>query len=672
MNAQNQLGKEKSPYLLQHRDNPVNWYAWGEAAFAAARTEGKPIFLSIGYSTCYWCHMMEKDSFERTEVAEVLNRHFIPIKVDREERPDVDRLYMNAVVGMTGHGGWPLSVFLTPDLKPFFGGTFFWRDPFIALLSQLGHLWTTERDKIDRAGTELIAHLARQDTPATDGAVTPDLLLRAFYEYRDRFDSEWGGFGNAPKFPPSMTLTALLRIHRRSERPDVLFAIEKTLTAMAEGGLYDAVGGGFHRYATDRAWRVPHFEKMLYDNALLATAYLEAYQVTHKPAYREVTEETLKYLLRDMRAPEGGFWSAEDAGEVGKEGEFYTWSWTELESLLPRSQLKALQDLYAIKPAGNFEHGQNILYLASDRSWEDKEALREVKKILFEARAKRPRPHRDDKILSAWNGLAIAAFAKAYQVLREPRYLKAAEEAAAFILDALFQGDTLLARYCGGESAIPATSTDYAYLIHGLLSLYEASFNPEWFRSAEQLQDLQNLNFWDEATHAYFLSDPRASGLPLRQRDFSDSATPSGNAVSALNLLKLFCWTGALTTKTRADALLKTLAAEAKRYPSLYAQALTAFDFALDPASQIAIVGNPRDPGFETAIAALSLPFLPNKVLAASSGPSANPIEPPLLSNKTPLPGQTVLYVCRDPSCQEPTTDIKIALAEASKFSKLS
>ncbi|MDO8644678.1 MAG: thioredoxin domain-containing protein, partial [bacterium] len=579
MEPHNRLGKEKSPYLLQHKDNPVHWFPWGPAAFETAKKENKLIFLSIGYSTCHWCHVMEEDSFERKEVADVLNRDFISIKVDREERPDVDRIYMDAVVAMTGQGGWPLSVFLTPDLKPFFGATFVPRANFIQLLKNIQNVWETQREKILESSEQLMTHLqgAPQNIPSepipppqnfpplsAKGRINPSaekrggrgdflpILEESLHSFEDTFDSSFGGFGRAPKFPKSVDCSLLLRLHQRFKdvgaiHESPLQMVTLTLDKMARGGIYDHLGGGFARYSTDNRWLVPHFEKMLYDNALLTWTYLEAFQVTGNERFASVARETLDYVLRDMTHPEGGFYSAEDADSQREEGKFYVWNEAELKSLLIPEEFDLFKKVYQVTPEGNFvEHGKpnhhtTILSLSEGYDWKIKEdpLLKSAHQKLFAARKKRIHPHKDDKVLTEWNGLMIAAMAKGYQVLGDEKYLQASQHAAEFIKKNLSPSGGLLRRFRDNHAAIPAFASDYAFLIHGLIELYQSDFNPDWLQWAKELQETQDKLFWDSKDGGYFFSEESAQDLIVRTKETHDGATPSGNSVSLLNLLRL-------------------------------------------------------------------------------------------------------------------------------------
>ncbi|HEX5035490.1 MAG TPA: thioredoxin domain-containing protein, partial [bacterium] len=478
----NRLGQEKSPYLLQHKDNPVHWYAWGEEAFGAARASGKPIFLSIGYSTCHWCHVMEHESFEDKEVADLLNREFIAIKVDREERPDVDDIYMSAVHAMRQRGGWPLSMFLTPDLKPFYGGTYWPKALFMNILAQVSKVWREQPGQVRETGQSIVDYLKMQKIDdAPEKPLDAEVFDRFLRQCLMSFDREWGGFGQAPKFPHAMQLAMLLRIHRRNGDARALDMVKLTLDKMARGGIYDHLGGGFARYSTDEKWLIPHFEKMLYDNAQLAAAYLEAYQATGDSMFREVARETLDYALRAMSHPDGGFYSAEDADSEGEEGKFYVWTFEELRSLLDPDAFDRLSRVYQVNPDGNFEYGHSVFWLAPEYGWAEKkeQVLAAAMAKLFQIREGRIHPHLDDKILTAWNGLMIRAMALGYQVLGDAKYLEIAHRAVAFLREKLWEKGKLLARYRDGEGRFAARLDDYAYLIQGLIDLYEADFRPE-------------------------------------------------------------------------------------------------------------------------------------------------------------------------------------------------
>ena len=575
----NRLSREKSPYLLQHRDNPVYWYAWGDEAFLAAKTEQKPIFLSIGYSTCHWCHVMAHESFEDQAVADVLNKNFISIKVDREERPDVDKIYMDAVTAMTGQGGWPMSVFLTSDLKPFFGGTYYTKEQFIYLLEQVHQGWTREHQKIIETGEALTKHLKEETDRFSGKKELDEVLLTLGYNHRKAtFDEIHGGFGGAPKFPPSPALMFLLRYGQRTGEKKALEMVAVTLDHMARGGIYDHLGGGFSRYATDHKWLIPHFEKMLYDNAQLAWVYLEAYQWLKKPMYVSVARETLNYVLRRLMHSEGGFYSAEDADSEGEEGKFYVWTQAELSHLLTPDECNFFKDVYGVTPTGNFEHKTNVLNLQPKYDWKIKEdpLLISAHQKLFQAREKRVHPHRDEKIIVAWNGLMISAMAKAYQVLKEETFLSAAIRAASLVESKLFRNQ-LLRRYCSGEAGIDGCLDDYAYFIQSLLMLYECNFDKKWLIQAEQIQKIQDEQFWDEKG-GYFYSAATVPYLIRRTKEFYDHAEPNPNGVSALNLLKLSQYTTKLEYKVRSKQTLLCHAEALSHYPGGYAQMQIALD----------------------------------------------------------------------------------------------
>lgn len=661
----NRLDSEKSPYLLQHKDNPVHWFAWGEEAFRAARADNKIIFLSIGYSTCHWCHVMEHDSFEREDVADVLNRDFISIKVDREERPDVDALYMDAVVGMTGSGGWPLSVFLTPDLKPFYGGTFFWRPQFLQLLSAIQSSWEREPQKVVASGEDIFAHL-KQSVSAGTSLPDETIFLSALEHFSKRFDAEHGGFGAAPKFPPSVSLQLLLRIHRRTGDRDALRMVETTLDHMARGGMYDHLGGGFHRYSTDREWLVPHFEKMLYDNALLVVAYLEAFQVTGEKRYAVIARETLDYVLRDMTHPDGGFYSAEDADSEGEEGKFYVWTEAELRKLLSSEEFKSFVETYGVTTKGNFERGTNILFLPTG---EAPDRLTEVRQKLFVHREQRVHPSKDDKILVDWNGLMISALAKGYQVLEENRYLAAAQKAARFLKENMADGGELKRRWRDGEARFSGMLNDYASLISALITLYESDFDRSWLAWAEELQTTQDKLFWDEKNGGYFVSAEEAADLIVRKKDFDDGAIPAANSVAALNLLRLFDLTLEPGYQSTAQKTLQSVAPLMERYPFAASSAFLALDYFTDRSKEIAVVGKREAPETQEILSFLRKQFLPNKTFAFQEIGEKKVL--PLFEGRNALEGKTTVYVCENNMCQQPTTDIQKAKEMIDEFKRI-
>jgi uncharacterized protein YyaL (SSP411 family) len=664
-NQYNRLGEEKSPYLLQHKDNPVNWFAWGDEAIATARKENKLIFLSIGYSTCYWCHAMEEDSFERPEVADILNRHFISIKVDREERPDLDKVYMEAVVRMTGRGGWPMTVFLTPDLKPFFGGTFFWRTQFLSILENLQQIWLDQPEKIFEAAQILYKDLEAHEKIAKESMPTENTLKKAFHQIEQSFDNQYGGFGRAPKFPQTLLLELLLRIHRRTGSQKALKMVTQTLDNMASGGIYDHLGGGFHRYSTDTEWRVPHFEKMLSDNALLAIIYLEAYQVTGHKRYARIVKGILDYILQEMTSPDGAFYSAEDAGQVGKEGEFYLWKEDELREALSEQVWQYFSDNFAITAQGNFENGENILYLKDKENLYDEESplLLSARNKLLKLRAQRSKPHKDDKILTAWNGLMIGALARAYQVLDDKHYLEAAQNSARFIRAHLQSNDGfLLRRFRDGEARFPAYLDDYAFMIKGLLDLYESDFDNHWLTWAIDLQEKQDSLFYDPGKGGYFFSDAKDSTVILRQKQPEDGALPSSSAVSVLNLLRLYGLTFNKKYKDRVDEILRFLKPKLEQAPAFFSQTLIALDYRLDRSKEIAIVPGNNQQATQDFLSYRKQTFLPNQVLAMIITNTGDRSEfPPLLKNKKAIKNKTTYYVCENHLCKQPTIDLNIA-----------
>ena len=667
----NRLAKEKSPYLLQHKDNPVWWFAFGEEAFKAAKENNKPIFLSIGYSTCHWCHVMEHESFENEEVANLLNQSFISIKVDREERPDVDKIYMDAVVAMTGRGGWPLTAFLTPDLKPFFGGTYFPREQFMQLLQQISHTWKEAPQKVTQGGEDLANFLKQSQKPAeAPEPLDEKILSLALEQLSQNFDSTYGGFGHPPKFPGSMNLMLLLRIALRSGNKEALTMVTKTLDAMAYGGIYDHLGGGFARYSTDEKWLVPHFEKMLYDNALLSWTYLEAYQFTKNEPYKNVSLETLNYIVRDMTHPEGGFYSAEDADSEGVEGKFYVWSYEELKNILSPKEFETFTHFYDITQSGNFEHNTNILSIQKGKNWKGKEGeLQNIHEKLFQYRKKRIHPHKDDKILTAWNGLMIASMAKAAQVLENPKFLEAAQKSALFIQKNLWiPGKKLLRRYRDGEAKFNAYLDDYAFLIHGLLNLYEADFDLQWITWAEELQETQNKLLWDEENQGYFFTEVNSPDLIRRSKDYQDGAKPNSNAMSVLNLLKLYHLTFKKPYYEKAQGILKTVSGQVKKYPTAYSQMLIALDYYLSHTKEIVVVGQKEDTQTKALISFLRREFLPNKVIAFIS--PTDSVKLPLTANKKMLKEKTTVYVCEDNTCLLPTSDMKTVQEQVKDFKK--
>jgi uncharacterized protein YyaL (SSP411 family) len=667
----NHLISEKSPYLLQHAHNPVDWYAWGEAAFEKARAEDKPIFLSVGYSTCHWCHVMERESFESEELAAILNRWFVPVKVDREERPDVDRIYMTFVQASTGGGGWPMSVFLTPELKPFFGGTYFppdnryGRPGFGAILQRIAEAWRNERGRIVQSSGDVIAQLSQYTGAGAPAIGIPDqtALDSAFQHFRRMFDPAHGGFGSAPKFPRPVVFNFLLRYYARSPpaetSQEALEMTLETLRAMANGGMHDQLGGGFHRYSVDERWFVPHFEKMLYDQAQLAVSYLEAFQITRDPFYAKIARSTLDYVLRDMTHPDGAFYSAEDADSVidpanpkeKGEGAFYIWSAAELE------QYPKFASVYGARPGGNVSEdphgeftGKNILYLREPLDDATESEFQPIKSALLAIRSKRVRPYLDDKILTAWNGLMISAFAKAAQILDDPRYLEAAQRAAKFILTRLFQPDTttLLRRYREGDAGIYGFLDDYAFLVAALLDLYEADFNSEHIELAIGLTDNMRDLFEDPAEGGFFSTAEGDSNLVLRMKDDYDGAEPSGNAVALLDLLRLAHFTDRADYRDAAERTLRALGSKMLQQSVAVPQVLVGLDYYLAPRREIVIAGAP-----EPFLRHIRARFLPHTITLLAGAPFF-----PASAAMRELDGKPTAYVCENYTCQLPTNEL--------------
>jgi len=690
----NRLIQEKSPYLLQHAHNPVDWYSWGEEAFRRAREENKPIFLSVGYSTCHWCHVMERESFETPEIAELMNRWFINIKVDREERPDVDRVYMTYVQATTGGGGWPMSVWLTPDLHPFYGGTYFppedrhGRPGFPTVLQKIAEIWEQQREAVVRSAENVTAQLRAAVAVAGRQLVDTSVLYRAFKIFQQSYDARHGGFGQAPKFPRPVTHNFLLRYFARTGDEEAARMVLATLFGMAHGGMYDHLGGGFHRYSVDGFWHVPHFEKMLYDQAQLIPGYLEAYQIAGHEFFARIARETADYVLRDLTDPaSGAFYSAEDADSPVAEGSperaegaFYVWTHQEIQQLLGEDA-ELFCTCYWIKPQGNAEDphgellGKNVLHVARSaedlakefsRTPEDVElALERARQKLREARARRPRPHRDDKVLTAWNGLMISALARAHQMLEigeaEPRYLEAAQKAARFIISTLWnesQG-TLARRYRDGQVAFDGYLEDYAFLAQGLLDLYESSFELEWLRLARRLTERMLELFWDAEGSGFFSSSGRDPSVLVRIKEDYDGAEPSGNSIAALNLLRLAEMLDRPEWHKKADDTLAAFSGRLVETPHALPQMLVAFLFAQDPPAQIVIAGERDDPQTRALVRVVHEPFLPHKVvlLADAAARAELGAELRFLAAMTPRDGRPAAYVCKHYACERPVDD---------------
>jgi uncharacterized protein YyaL (SSP411 family) len=686
----NLLAYESSPYLLQHQNNPVNWYPWGAESIEKARREDKPIFLSIGYSACHWCHVMEHESFENEAIAGVLNENFVAIKVDREERPDLDQIYMNAVQMLTGHGGWPMSVFLTPDLKPFYGGTY-WPPTssrgmpgFDQILAAVIDAWKNRREHANTAADQLTAELQKVGvhTAGHSADLNYDLIDAAVSQLRRAFDPTYGGFGQAPKFPHPMDLQLLVRVAERTGQSDLLDMVRLTLDRMAAGGIYDHLGGGFARYSVDAGWLVPHFEKMLYDNALLTSAYLDACLVTHDEDYARIIRETLDYVLRDMTDPLGGFYSTEDADSEGHEGLFYTWTPAEIEAALGDERASTFCRVYDVTEFGNFE-GRNILNLPKtreqcakilDRDQDELEAeLAESRAKLFAAREKRVRPSRDDKVIVAWNGLMIDAMARAGAALDEPRYTAAAETAANFILSRLRlsgKDNRLAHTWRDGVAKLDAYLDDYAALANSLVSVYEATFNETYIDEATTLLDTVIANFSDP-TGGFFYTARNHEQLIARTKELTDSSTPSGNALAATAQLRLGKLLGRSDYLDAAESTLAAAVPIMQRAPLAAGQMLLALDRYLGPSHELVLVGDRSIGEFVAALQTIRGRYLPRCVLAAGHpGQKHSKQLKAVFNGRSSTDGRPVFYVCQNFACQAPAFGLEKIEASLSELSQ--
>ena len=671
----NHLVHETSPYLLQHAHNPVDWYPWGEEAFARARQEDKPVLLSIGYSACHWCHVMAHESFKDEQIAQLMNDLFVNIKVDREERPDLDQIYMNAVQMMTHHGGWPMTVFLTPDAVPFYGGTYFppqdrYNMPgFPRILISVAEAYRDKRDDIAETSKALLQELQRLSatTGGSDRPVEQELLDGAYVGIIRSYDSVNGGFGNAPKFPPSMTLEFLLRTYVRNGNEEALQIVRHTVEKMGRGGMYDQLGGGFHRYSTDAKWLVPHFEKMLYDNALLSRLYLHYFQVSKDPFAREITEGILDYVLREMTDPKGGFYSTQDADSEGVEGKFFVWQANEITELLGEKQASLFSAAYDITENGNFEH-KNIPNLKRpleevavelNVSVSDLRSSLEVSKHkLFTAREKRIKPDRDEKVLTAWNGLMLASFAEAAIVLKRDDYAAAARRNAEFVLSSLRQDGLLLRTWKEGIAKFNAYLEDYAFLIEGLVTLYETTAEDRWLTEAVALTDRMIEEFWDNSDGAFFFTGKSHETLIVRSKDYFDNATPSGNSVAASVLLRLGILLDNEKYRNLAISVFREIGDSARKYPSGFGYALSGIDFMLSTPKEIAIVGVDES-SLSAFLRETWRGYLPNKVVAGTLAEDHGKTQPnALLQNRTTVDSKTTAYVCQNYTCQAPVTDL--------------
>jgi len=690
----NHLINETSPYLLQHAHNPVAWYPWEKEALEQARLADKPILLSIGYSACHWCHVMERESFEDEEIAALMNKHFVSIKVDREERPDLDNIYMQAVQAMTGQGGWPMTMFLTPDGRPFYGGTYFppsdrqygqqTMPGFPRVLLSIADAYANHRSEIEEQANQLAEYLRQHsDAPLRNrkDAASTSPLLTSFgavsQNLAESFDAINGGFGHAPKFPNTMSLELLLRIHLHRNSGAIttpliagqsseLEIVESSLQHMAQGGIYDQLGGGFHRYSVDAAWLAPHFEKMLYDNALLSQIYLHVYLVTDKPFYRQIVEETLDYVVREMTSPEGGFYSTQDADSEGEEGKFFLWTPQEVESVLPAQDAALFMSYYDVTKQGNFE-GKNILHVSQDaQSVADQfqvsveellAVLKRGRAALFTAREERIKPGRDEKVLTSWNGLMLRSFAEAARYLKRTDYLQVAQQNAHFLLSKLYQNGRLLRTYKDGRARLNGYLEDYTFLADGLLALYEADFDMRWFVEARTVMDQAITLFADEQNGGFFDTGKDHEALVSRPKDIMDNATPAGNSMALAVLLRLGAFTGEASYRERADNYLQHLADIMVQHPQAFGHALCALDFSLSAAKEIALVGDLKFPATQALLQTVNATYLPASVLAC-----APPLEPSaappiaLLADRPLKDGKPTAYVCQNFVCQAPVT----------------
>ena len=670
----NRLINETSPYLVQHANNPVDWYPWGEEALQRAREEDKPIFLSIGYSACHWCHVMERESFEDPKIGQLMNQSFISIKVDREERPDVDSIYMMAVQAMTGRGGWPLSVFLTPEGEPFYGGTYFPPEErhgmpgFPQVLGAVAETYRTRRGDIEQSVERITSAIKGVSQPKqSTEPLTADILSTAYEGLKGNFDPENGGFGTAPKFPQPMILEYLLRYHHRTRDPQALSMVETSLDHMARGGIYDHLGGGFHRYSTDPFWLVPHFEKMLYDNALLSRLYLHAYQATGNPFYSSIAQETLDYVLREMKDPQGGFYSTQDADSEGEEGKSFVWTPGEMEKVVGSQDVAVLQRYFGVTHEGNFE-GRSILSrpqdtseVAHDLGLEPGEVLAIVerdKAALLEARGQRVPPATDTKVLASWNGLMLYSFARGAAILHREDYLQAAIANASFILQNMRDGQRLLRTYKDGQAKLKGYLEDYACLADGLLALYEATFDFSWLKEAQALAQQMMELFWDEGEGVFYDTGLDHEALLVRPRDIGDNAMPCGGSVASDVLLRLSVFTGDGVYARRAASALRSVQGYMGRAPEAVGHWLGALDFYLSSPPEIAVIGPREDAATQALLDCIYRSYIPNKVLAGynpSDEDSYSDI--PLLEDKDMWHGSPTVFVCQNYVCQQPVTE---------------
>ena len=670
----NRLGNETSPYLLQHANNPVDWYPWGEEALQRAQIEDKPILLSVGYSACHWCHVMERESFENPDIAAQMNENFVSVKVDREERPDIDSIYMTAVQAMTGHGGWPMTVFLTPDGKPFYGGTYFPPEDrggmpsFPRVMEAISDAYSNSRGDVLTTTEHLLDRMRQMSAVGQQGfePLTDEVMRLAYRKAASDFDPRHGGFGLQPKFPQPMTYEFLLRHYLRTEDADALYMVELTLQRMATGGIYDQIGGGFHRYSTDTFWLVPHFEKMLYDNALLARLYLHAYQITGNPLYRRIVEETLEYVMREMTSPEGGFYSAQDADSEGVEGKFFVWLPQEIVDALGEEDGEVVCRYYGVTPHGNFE-GRNILRVAMDAAnlardenldaGEFGELLTRARTRLLAVRNERIAPGLDDKILTSWNGLMLAAFADAAAVLGRDDYADVAQRNAEFLLANLMRDGRLLRTYKDGEAKLNGYLEDYAFVIDGLLTLHEVNFSRQTLDAAIEIGSRMVELFWDAATGQFFDTGHDHEQLVVRPKDLTDNAIPCGSSMAVDTLLRLAVITGDGDMERKASGALRSARQLMMTFPTAAGHWLGALDFYLSRLKEIVIVGERGDASTDALLAEVHRRYIPNRVLlgAANGDDAADGL--PLLAERHRIDGMATAYLCENYVCQLPVTD---------------
>lgn len=681
----NKLINEKSPYLLQHAHNPVNWYPWSDEAFDKAKTEDRPIFLSIGYSTCHWCHVMEKESFEDEEVAKLMNDAFVSIKVDREERPDIDGIYMSVCQIITGSGGWPLTIVMTPDKKPFFTGTYFPkhnrfnRIGMLDLVPRLKEVWKTKKEEVLKSADEIASSLNKQNLVSDSTEIDETILDKAYNELSKRYDEIDGGFGNAPKFPSPHNLMFLLRYWKRENETKALEMVEKTLTEMRHGGIYDHIGFGFARYSTDQHWLVPHFEKMLYDQAMLVMAYTETYLATKNNFYKETAEEILEYVLRDMTHPEGGFYSAEDADSEGEEGKFYLWEAEELRNVLENDELNFAIKVFNVEDAGNWIDeskgmmpGTNILHLKkSNKDYAEElnlseddflKKLESIRKKLFDYREKRIHSYKDDKILTDWNGLMISAFAKAAQAFNNETYSNAATKAYSFIEKYLSNKDgRLIHRFREGESGLPAHIDDYAFMINALIDLYETTFEIKYLKRAIDLNEILIKEFWDTQNGGFYFTSNKSEELIARQKDVYDGAIPSGNSIALLNLIRLSKFTADSNLEKKASELVKYFSGYISKSLSAFSMFMCALDFQLHSSTEIVIAGNQKDTAVREGLNLVNNIFNPNKiVILKSNEEKKNPTDLLAFTKEMKVVNnKPTFYVCKNFICNRPVSNLE-------------